>query len=89
MRFIPSETDVRNTQYKIEDAPDHYFYQDSTAPFFLIGLIQKFGVSNPTPKYVKDVDTAFKNREYNSNSMIFDEGRYMDINTTISAVLFH
>ena len=89
MSFIPSETDVRDAQYETEAALDHYFYQDNTAPFLSIRFIQRFGVSNPTPKYVEDVSTAFKSGTYSSNGLSFGEGRYGDLASTIAAVLLH
>ena len=47
-----------------EAALDHYFYHDNTAPFIAYRLIQRFTTSNPSPRYVKAVATAFRAGSY-------------------------
>jgi hypothetical protein len=58
-------------------------YHDNTAPFIAVRLIQRFTTSNPNPKYVKAVATAFREGKYGD----FGTGKYGDMAATIAAVL--
>ena len=45
--------------YETEALLDHLFFHPNTAPFITHRLIQRLTTSNPSPKYVKAVSTAF------------------------------
>lgn len=64
MSVLNTEADVRDAQYETEAALDHYFYHENTAPFIAIRFIQRLVSSNPTPKYVEAVATAFRKGVY-------------------------
>ena len=89
MSLIPTETDVRDAQYETEAALDHYFYHENTAPFLATRFIQRFGISNPTPRYVTAVATAFSTGNYHSGGNNFGSGKYGDLAATIAAVVLH
>ncbi len=55
---------MRDAQYETEAALDLYFYHPNTAPFIAFRLIQRFTTSNPKPRYVKAVATAFRTGSY-------------------------
>lgn len=66
---------------------DSYFYHPNTAPFISQRLIQRFGVSNPSPGYVKRVATAFRTGSYTSGTVEFGSSEYGDLNSTIAAII--
>jgi len=83
MSLLNTEASVRDAEYETEAALDHYLHHDNTAPFVAIRLIQRFTTSNPSPRYVKEVATAFRNGKYGQ----FGTGAYGDLAATIAAVL--
>ena len=82
-RFIFFHSDA---QYETEATLDHYFYHDNTAPFLALRFIQRFVVSNPSPRYVKSVADAFKTGIYSANGSTFGGGKYGDMSSTIAAI---
>ena len=66
-------------------------YHDNTPPFVAIRLIQRFGVSNPSPRYIETVATAFKAGSYDwtdgSQTVSFGDGRWGDLAATVAATL--
>ena len=83
MSVLNTEADVRDAEYETQSALDHYLYHENTAPFIAIRLIQRFTTSNPNPRYVKEVATAFRRGKYGE----FGNGTYGDLAATIAAVL--
>ena len=65
---------------------DHYFYHDNIAPFLASRLIQRLVTSNPSPRYVKTVATAFKTGSYTSGGVLFGSGSYGDLASTFAAI---
>ena len=55
----------RDAHAEVDSLLDHLFYHNNTAPFIAYRLIQRFGVSNPSPAYVQAVAQAFKTGQYN------------------------
>ena len=84
-----AEETARDAMAETEAALDHYFYHPNTAPFLAIRFAQRFGLSNPTPQYVKAIANAFKQGEYTSSGVTFGTGRYGDLAATLAAVLLH
>jgi hypothetical protein len=56
---------------------------DNTAPFLAYRFIQRFGVSNPSPRYIKAAATAFRDGVYQG----IGSGKYADLAATFAAVL--
>ena len=83
MSVLNTEATARDAQYETEAALDHYFYHDNTAPFIAFRLIQRLTTSNPKPRYVKSVATAFRTGNYEG----IGKGKYGDLAATIAAVL--
>ncbi len=84
-KFI-SEATVRDAQFETEATLDHYFYHDNTAPFLCLRLIQRLIVSNPSPRYVTVVATAFKTGLYQNGDKSFGRGEYGDMTATFAAI---
>ena len=66
---------------------DHYFYHDNTAPFLASRLIQRLISSNPSPRYILAVATAFKTGHYESSGEdSYGTGQYGDLAATFAAI---
>ena len=64
-------------------------YHPSTAPFLAIRFAQRFGISNPSPRFVNVIATAFRTGTYvdPSTKTSFGTGHYGDLAATVAAVL--
>jgi uncharacterized protein (DUF1501 family) len=58
------DTSVRDALYETDALLDHLFYHQNTAPFVAKMLIQRLVSSNPSPRYVGTVATAFRTGTY-------------------------
>jgi len=79
--------DARDAMYETEAVLDHYFYHDNVAPFLATRIIQRFGISDPSPRYVQVVATAFRDGYYTSQDVTFGDGSYGSLAALVSAVL--
>lgn len=82
----------RDGMYEMEEGLDHYFYHPNTAPFLAHRFIQRFGFSNPSPRFISVVGTAFRRGIYeatdSSNKKVsFGAGTYGDLTAMIAAIL--
>ena len=64
---------------------DHVFEHPNTAPFISHRLIQRLVTSNPSPRYVKAVSTAFINGK-TSDGHVYS-GKYGDIGAAVAEIL--
>ena len=78
------EAEARDAHYETDAVLDDYFYHPNTAPFLATYFIQRFGNSNPSPRYVKTVATAFKDGIYLDQ---FGRGQYGDLGAMVAAIL--
>ena len=69
----------------------HLVYHENTAPFLATRLMQRFGFSNPSPRFVSAVSKAFTVGKYVSESdgdvVEFGSGKLGDLGATIAAIL--
>ena len=63
---------------------DHITYHPNVAPFISFLLIQRLVTSNPSPRYVDTVATAFRTGVYNGRTF---SGQYGDMAATVAAIL--
>eukprot|EP00546_Thalassionema_frauenfeldii_P010113 CAMPEP_0178928808 /NCGR_PEP_ID=MMETSP0786-20121207/20156_1 /TAXON_ID=186022 /ORGANISM="Thalassionema frauenfeldii, Strain CCMP 1798" /LENGTH=1403 /DNA_ID=CAMNT_0020604807 /DNA_START=186 /DNA_END=4393 /DNA_ORIENTATION=+ len=86
-----SEPTLRDAHYETDAVLDHLLYHENTAPFISKNLIQHFGISNPSPRYVQTVAQAFKVGVYvwtdGSNSISYGTGQRGDLAATAAAIL--
>lgn len=86
-----AEPTRRDAQYETDAAIDQVFYRKSTAPFVAMHLAQRFGISNPSRRYIMAIVKAFQKGKYSyqhgSYSVTFGEGVYGDLKATIAATL--
>ena len=84
--------DERDAHHETEAVLKSYFYHPNMAPKISSYMIQKFGISNPSPRYVETVALAFKNGIYNYSDgakpvISFGTNTYGDMQSTIAAII--
>ena len=87
--ILSTEYSIADAHYETEAALDHLLYHPNTPPFVAYRFIQRFGVSNPSPRYTLAVANAFKTGKYEDtgSGLSFGKGKYGDMEATIAAVL--
>lgn len=83
----PALHEPRDAMYETDEVLKHIFYHDNVAPFLAIRLIQRFGISNPSPRYVESVASAFKSGSYISGGKSFGDGIYGNLGATAAAIV--
>jgi hypothetical protein len=83
---------LRDAYYETDAVIDHLLYHDNTPPYISKVLIQHFGISNPSPRYVKTVATAFRTGSYifkqaGLSDISFGENKWGDLAATTAAIL--
>ena len=84
-----SEPTTRDAAYETDAALRHAFFHQNMAPFISFRLAQRFGVSNPSPRYVRNISRAFRSGLYihSSTGMRIGSSQYGCLRATIAAVL--
>ena len=80
------ETAPRDAYYETEAVLDHYFHHSNVAPFICTRLIQRHGVSNPSPPYVGACSEAFRSGTYTSGDVVFGSNEYGSLEATMAAI---
>lgn len=79
---------IRDVHYETEATLDHYIYHSNTATFVTLRLIQRFGISDPSPRYIRKVSEAFSKGSFQVSSIVtIGSGEYGDLKSTIAAIL--
>lgn len=73
----------RDGENELHAALEHYFYHPNTPQFVGTRLAKHFGNSNPSPRYIKVIATAFKTGNYNG----FGTNSYGCLEATIAAIV--
>jgi len=84
--FLKLEGSTLDTDvfYETEAMIDSFFYHDNVAPYISHALIQRFVTSNPSPRYVQTVATAFTTGMYDGRTY---SGKYGDMAALVGAML--
>jgi hypothetical protein len=78
----------RDAQYETDAALEHYFYHNNTAPFLAVRFAQRFGISNPSPRYVDVIATAFRTGIYTADTgESFGSDKYGCMEALVAAVV--
>ena len=85
----PAHHEGRDAHYETEAILKHYIRHPNVAPFLAVRLIKRFGISNPSPRYVEDVATAFTTGEYEVHGQSFGDRRYGSMEAMIAAIVMH
>ena len=84
VQFISlTDPEVRDAYYETEEVLDSLFYYPSHAPFMSLRVIQRFGISNPSPGFIERVATAYKMGSYGQ----VGSGKYGDLGAMVAAIL--
>jgi hypothetical protein len=83
--FSPTDPSETEAGYEIDATLEHALYHPNTPSFVVIRLAQRFGVSNPSPRYVKNVAAAFRSGTHSQTG--FGSGKYGCLKATIAALL--
>jgi len=81
---FPASFDKPQAYHETDALIKHLFEHSNTAPFVSHRLIQRMVTSNPSPRYVDSVATAFRTGTYNG---ITYSGKYGDLKATVMAIL--
>jgi len=81
--FSISEYTTRDARYEIDAVLDHFFYHQNMAPFLVIRLCQRLGISNPPPRLIQVGASAFRTGLFKN----FGSGKYGCLQATIAAIL--
>ncbi len=81
--------DKRDAEYETEAVLDEYFYHPNMAPFLAERLIQRFGISNPSPDYIEAVAQAFVSGRFQLGKKKYGNKKYGSLQSTIAAILLH
>ena len=83
-----ADAEPRDAHQETDATLDHYFYHPNTAPFVAYRFAQRFGISNPSPRYTEEIAKAFRTGVYTSESgASFGSGQYGDLAASFAAVL--
>jgi hypothetical protein len=86
-----ADPERRDAGHETDATLEHYFYHPNTAPFLAIRFAQRFGISNPSPRYIERIATAFQSGYYvfteGETIMNFGSGEYGDLAATVACVL--
>ena len=74
----------RDAYHETEEVLDSLFHGDSHAPFMAVRIIQRFGISNPSPGFVERVVAAYSTGSYGG---LFGSGSYGDLGAMLAAIL--
>jgi Protein of unknown function (DUF1800) len=85
--YLLSDPHLRDAQYETDAALEHFFYHRNLAPFLAIHFAKRFGNSNPSPRLVDVVATAFRKGRYESSEISFGSGRYGCLAATLASLL--
>lgn len=73
----------RDAEYELNAALEHYFYHPNVPSFLALRLAQRFGISNPSPRYITAIATAFKTGKYKG----FGSNAYGCLKATLAAII--
>ena len=86
--FVPDGVAAgRVSAYETDAALDHYVHHQNTPPFVAYRLIQRLVTSNPSPRYVEAVATAFATGAYTppDGGAPYGDGAYGDLGAAAAA----
>jgi len=87
--FNIADPEVRDAQYETDATLDHYLFHSNTPTFLAIMFAQRFGISNPSSRYIESTGQAFRTGRFVHQGVTFGTGKYGDLAATFAAVLLH
>lgn len=83
----PAVHEPRDAMYETDEVLKHIFHHENVAPFLALRLIQRFGISNPSPRYIEAVANAFQIGSYVSGGQSFGDGVYGNLGAAAAAIV--
>ncbi len=77
----------RDAIFETDAVLETYFHHENVAPFLALRIIQRFGISNPSPRYIEAVATAFKEGVFNQDGQAFGDGKYGNLASMVAAII--
>jgi len=68
---LEPEFSIADAEHETDALLQHLFYHPNTAPFLAKNFILRFGVSNPSPRYVREVAKGKKVQELKFSFLLF------------------
>ena len=78
-----ADPEVRDMYWETDEVIDSLFYHPSHAPFLAYRIIQRFGISNPSPSFIERVVSAYSTGLYQG----IGSGKYGDLGALVAAIL--
>jgi cullin-associated NEDD8-dissociated protein 1 len=78
--------ELRDAEYEIDAFLMNLIQQPSAPPFIAKNLLQLHGFSNPSPRQVERVATAFMRGTYSKGNSTFGDGRYGSLAAVSAAI---
>ena len=78
-----SDPTIRDAEYELDATLEHYFFHQNVPMFMARRLAQRFGSSNPSPRYIQVIAKSFRTGMYES----FGSNQYGCLEATIAAIL--
>eukprot|EP00550_Attheya_septentrionalis_P002628 CAMPEP_0198287972 /NCGR_PEP_ID=MMETSP1449-20131203/6625_1 /TAXON_ID=420275 /ORGANISM="Attheya septentrionalis, Strain CCMP2084" /LENGTH=988 /DNA_ID=CAMNT_0043986049 /DNA_START=140 /DNA_END=3106 /DNA_ORIENTATION=- len=89
--FYYIDPETRDAYYETEAVLDHVLHHENTAPFLSKLFIQHFGISNPSPRYVETVATAFQMGYYEwadgTQTISIGDEKWGNLASTVAAIV--
>ena len=79
--------ETRDAIYETDAVIETYFYHPNVAPFLAFRIIQRFGISNPSPRYIETVAMAFIDGTFTKDNQSFGDGRYGSLAAMVAAIV--
>ena len=76
----------RDGLYETDAILDHLLHHPNVAPFIATRLIQLLITSNPSPRHVQSVASAFKTGRFSMHGNNFGSGAYGDMEAAVAAI---
>ena len=81
------EVNLRDAEHETEAVLDYYFRHNNLAPFLCIRMIQRFGFSNPSKRFVKNCVDSFRSGSYSSGNHTFGNAKYGSLEAMVAAIV--
>lgn len=85
----PALREARDASYETDAVIGHYVQHHNTPPFLAKRMIQRFGISNPSPDFIKDVASAFKSGRFVNGDISFGDSRYGNMEAMTASIILH
>lgn len=85
-----AHAETRDAHFETEAVLDNYFYHPNTPTYIAMRLLERFGFSNASPRFIEKVSKAFEQGIFlkPKKQVAIGTGKRGDLSATIAAILF-